>query len=446
MAAPHESRGSRPANDWNPYSFFIHDPFLEDIQHESLYSYQPGGYHPVAIDDEFHGGRYIIRHKLGWGGFSTVWFALDIPEQCIKTANYSILMPDNDPEVRVVCYLEQRFASSQLEKPRFFAPVLDTFRHEGPNGTHNCIVTDFVGPSIEKVLETYNDHGLTLRPDTILRAAQQLLDAVAFAHQLGIAHGDISYTNVAFTCKADAECDEDLLDAMGSEPATIESKDEKGERPPNVPKQMIEPAGWPMRVQSLPQPLNLRAPESFFVDGFGYRQDLWRAGCVICAIFYQDKLCKSLGAATLFVRELISKLGPLPASWQARWESMLSADTRPEAAAEAPITETFELRRQQIISSCLNDKQNMYEQDEHTDHDFEALACLKHLMLCVLQYEPDKRVTAAEAASWIRQAWTDYRREEWERERDRESDEAGEDNDDEGQGSPAASADIAEQA
>jgi hypothetical protein len=44
---------------------------------ESLSRYQPGGYHPVCLGDTFKNGRYEVCHKLGWGGFSTVWLAND---------------------------------------------------------------------------------------------------------------------------------------------------------------------------------------------------------------------------------------------------------------------------------------------------------------------------------------------------------------------------------
>lgn len=39
--------------------------------------YRHGGYHPVTLGDTFHDGRYKIIHKVGWGGFSTVWLARD---------------------------------------------------------------------------------------------------------------------------------------------------------------------------------------------------------------------------------------------------------------------------------------------------------------------------------------------------------------------------------
>lgn len=45
---------------------------------ESFSGYEPGGYHPVHLGDKFHGNRYIIVHKLGWGSYSTMtWLARD---------------------------------------------------------------------------------------------------------------------------------------------------------------------------------------------------------------------------------------------------------------------------------------------------------------------------------------------------------------------------------
>ena len=44
---------------------------------ERMTRYRPGGFHPVCLGDTFKEGRYTIHHKLGWGGFSTVWLARD---------------------------------------------------------------------------------------------------------------------------------------------------------------------------------------------------------------------------------------------------------------------------------------------------------------------------------------------------------------------------------
>ncbi|CAJ2509537.1 Uu.00g145630.m01.CDS01 [Anthostomella pinea] len=44
---------------------------------EDLEDYVPGGYHPTTIGDTFRDGQYTIVHKLGFGGYSTVWLARD---------------------------------------------------------------------------------------------------------------------------------------------------------------------------------------------------------------------------------------------------------------------------------------------------------------------------------------------------------------------------------
>lgn len=47
------------------------------VDAEPIQYYRPGGYHPTLLGDTFKDGRYKILHKLGWGGYSTVWVARD---------------------------------------------------------------------------------------------------------------------------------------------------------------------------------------------------------------------------------------------------------------------------------------------------------------------------------------------------------------------------------
>jgi hypothetical protein len=47
------------------------------VDAEALYRYEPGGYHPLQLGETLKNGRYKIIHKLGWGGFSTIWAARD---------------------------------------------------------------------------------------------------------------------------------------------------------------------------------------------------------------------------------------------------------------------------------------------------------------------------------------------------------------------------------
>jgi hypothetical protein len=57
----------------------LSDFYQNNLLHtqEELSTYKLGGYHPVTLGDTFENGRYEIHHKLGFGGFSTVWLAKD---------------------------------------------------------------------------------------------------------------------------------------------------------------------------------------------------------------------------------------------------------------------------------------------------------------------------------------------------------------------------------
>lgn len=50
-------------------------PTLTNI--EAIETYRPGGFHPIHLYDTLQDNRYTILHKLGYGGFSTVWLARD---------------------------------------------------------------------------------------------------------------------------------------------------------------------------------------------------------------------------------------------------------------------------------------------------------------------------------------------------------------------------------
>lgn len=47
------------------------------LNEEDFLAYRLGGFHPVSLGDTLKDGRYKIYHKLGYGGFSTVWVAKD---------------------------------------------------------------------------------------------------------------------------------------------------------------------------------------------------------------------------------------------------------------------------------------------------------------------------------------------------------------------------------
>jgi serine/threonine-protein kinase SRPK3 len=157
--------------------------------------YTPGGYHPVDIGDQLHNGRYRIIHRLGHGGFSTTWLAVNqhYDDAGLPNAKHSryvavkiaIANRKND-EAAMLRWLELGPGG------HFIVSLLDEFEITGPNGPHHCIVTELLGPSIRDVKRCSQLH-YTRLPAPIGRRAK----AVAYLHSHGIVHaGRLSAAHV----------------------------------------------------------------------------------------------------------------------------------------------------------------------------------------------------------------------------------------------------------
>ena len=69
---------------------------------------------------------------------------------------------------------------------KYIVRLLDSFVHHGPNGQHQCLVFELLGPTVNNVLMESCRY-----PDTkaVLRMSEQLLEAIIFIHDRGMIHG-----------------------------------------------------------------------------------------------------------------------------------------------------------------------------------------------------------------------------------------------------------------
>ncbi len=156
---------------------------------ERLDMYEPGGYHPVMIDDLLH-DRYRIVDKLGFGGYSTIWLAQDDQQKryvAIKVGISSPPLPRREPSI--LRALSGSRSTSQAVHAAFDArdtipSILDEFNIQGPNGTHACYT---VAPAQGNLKEASFSR---LFPIQVARAlAARLTIAVSFVHSHGFVHG-----------------------------------------------------------------------------------------------------------------------------------------------------------------------------------------------------------------------------------------------------------------
>jgi serine/threonine-protein kinase SRPK3 len=156
---------------------------------ELISNYRKGGYHPIHIDDVLH-NRYRIVNKLGYGAYATVWLVEDLNSGKfaalkVRTADFS----KDDSEVAILRHIKQRrLNGGGSNGQEFLVEFLDDFMIEGPNGTHQCIVTEVLGPTVAEDMEEI--YGEEKYPIEIAKAfVTQLNRGVAYLHNCGVVHG-----------------------------------------------------------------------------------------------------------------------------------------------------------------------------------------------------------------------------------------------------------------
>lgn len=153
---------------------------------EKIVYYQPGGHHPVHLGDVL-GDAYRVIHKLGHGGFATVWLARDLNAK--DTTKYVALKiikadisEDDCPEL-VLSRLAGEIGEGECAEYLCFP--FDRFTIDGPNGSHLCFVYPVLGPRVSYgVFRNFEDLHKILR-----RVCHGITAAIATLHDHGICHG-----------------------------------------------------------------------------------------------------------------------------------------------------------------------------------------------------------------------------------------------------------------
>lgn len=164
-------------------------------------------------------------------------------------------------EVRILRYIA---GAAPAEAQRHVTQLLGEFEHRGPNGTHRCLVFEPMGPSVNTMVEELpqfkprrREMKVRYPPDMAKSILKQSLQALAFLHSNGVAHGDFQPGNMLFTLQ-------DLDSVPENELRQEEDVQTRSISPP-VQRLDGKGDGWAPRYLCIAQPL---APFTCYDRGF----------------------------------------------------------------------------------------------------------------------------------------------------------------------------------
>ncbi|EWY99945.1 CMGC protein kinase [Fusarium oxysporum NRRL 32931] len=299
------------------------DEFEVEEVSEDPQRYLEGLYYPIHIGETL-ANQYRIEHKLGHGGFSTVWMAYDILGK--KDVALKIMTPEDSNEHE---YQIQTEIARDTQDTSHLILYQNTFLLRGSHGNHRVLVLPLQGPNLR-------DH-LRQKPLRIrMSAAKQLLQAISHLHDIGIVHRDLSSANVMYS----------LRPMDNSSAAT---KYEYIGRPQKV---RLDPDLWktgelvmPMKAQEsligddvslgdfelaiksgTPVSQKLQSPAIYYAlervhdQDPTFATDMWSYMCIFAELYMGYALFYGSGNSSM-ISCVVHALGPLPATWKGTYKA-----------------------------------------------------------------------------------------------------------------------------
>ncbi|KAE9367687.1 kinase-like protein [Stipitochalara longipes BDJ] len=326
------------------------DDLEENAEPLILYFQQPF-YYPIYIGNVL-AQRYRIEHKLGHGGFSTVWMAHDIVTKKDVALKVSTLPRDAaDPESTMHNEIRQRVQDTSK-----LLLSCGTFTLPSPNGHHRVLVFPLRGPNLHSCFAS-------MSMADRMSAAKQVLQALKCLHDANIVHRDLNDKNIM--------CGIVPLDAYD-----IKMKYQYLGRPRKIPLQTKAGMKGEL-VRPRPQsPSAWCAPERFHNINPSAASDMWSYMCVFTELYLGTLPWSIYGDA---LPGMVKVLGPLP--WL--WHNYYHQPTRKEASWYDPKKQR-EFTLEAMIARTRPDVSSTER------------AHVLSFMLRGFSYEPQHRITAAQ--------------------------------------------------
>jgi serine/threonine protein kinase len=152
---------------------------------EKLAKYCEGGFCPIDLGDRI-ADRFTVLHKLGYGGFGTVWLVSDDEKRHGRYVALKVVLASWSQEYEPPAVLDRlRKYEHDNGSPGLFLLELERVFHTSRNGRHLCQVFPVLGPSLSALSTPF----FRLYPSFVKGFARQLVHALHVMHSAGVCHG-----------------------------------------------------------------------------------------------------------------------------------------------------------------------------------------------------------------------------------------------------------------
>lgn len=134
-------------------------------------------FYPICIGDVLN-ERYRVEHKLGHGGFATVWMAHDLQDK--RDVALKVLVSSKSGEHEIQMHDEIQWSVQDTSRLVMYLETFTLLRGDGCN--HRVLVLPWCGDCI------YDLRLKDMSMATRMTAARQLLEALESLHKAGIVH------------------------------------------------------------------------------------------------------------------------------------------------------------------------------------------------------------------------------------------------------------------
>ncbi|KAM5441437.1 hypothetical protein MferCBS31731_003508 [Microsporum ferrugineum] len=165
----------------------------EKIEEETLPTYIPDKYYPVRLGQIFQ-NRYQVVGKVGYGVFSTVWLARDFQNSRHVILKTCIASVERSNEIKIYEHISASEFKVDHAGKDFYRKLYDSFKVEGPHGSHACLVQQPLGLSLDQVLDIRPTRTFTL--ELLKPPLRQILAGLDFLHRIDVIHTDLQAKNL----------------------------------------------------------------------------------------------------------------------------------------------------------------------------------------------------------------------------------------------------------